>query len=136
MNYIVNPSWFYWLQVINSLNIAFEIIASIAGIVVAVVATLSLVNYFAGKEFRYYVDENGKPTDSDWLSFLSMRKITIIFTIIAIVSLIISILIPSKETLISMMIAKYATKENLGMTVEGIKSAVDYIMNAIKEIKG
>ena len=48
----------------------------------------------------------------------------------------IAIFLPSKETLISMMIAKYATKENLGMTVEGIKSAVDYIMDAIKEIKG
>ena len=34
------------------------------------------------------------------------------------------------------MIAKYVTKENLNMTVDGIKSAVDYIVNAMKEIKG
>ncbi len=136
MNYIINPNWFYWLQVINGLNVAFEIIAGIAIFSVAVLAVIALVNYFAGKDYRYRVDENGKPTDSDWLSFLSMRKVTIIFTIIAMVSLIISIFIPSKETLISMMIAKYATKENLSMTVEGIKSAVDYIVNAMKEIKG
>lgn len=136
MNYIINPNWFYWLQVINGLNVAFEIIAGIAIFSVAVLAVIALVNYFAGKDFRYRVDENGKPTDSDWLSFLSMRKVTIIFTIIAMVSLIISIFIPSKETLISMMIAKYATKENLSITVDGIKSAVDYIVNAMKEIKG
>lgn len=136
MNYIINPNWFYWLQVINGLKVAFEIIAGIAIFTVAVLAVLALINYFTGKDYRDRVDENGKPTDSDWLSFLAMRKATIIFTIIAMVSLIISIFIPSKETLISIIVAKYATKENLGMTVEGIKSAVDYIMNAIKEIKG
>lgn len=136
MNYIINPNWFYWLQVINGLNVAFTVIAGVASFAVVVLAVLALINYFAGKDFRYRVDENGKPTDSDWLSFLSMRKITIIFTIIAMASLIISILIPSKETLISMMIAKYTTKENLNITVEGIKSAVDYIINAMKEIKG
>lgn len=136
MNYIINPSWFYWLQVINGLNVAFEIIAGVAVFAAVILAVLALVHYFAGKDYRYRVDEDGKPTDSDWLSFLSMRRVTIIFIIIAMVSLIISIFIPSKETLISMMIAKYTTKENLGMTVEGIKSAVDYIVNAIKEIKG
>ena len=65
-----------------------------------------------------------------------MTKATLVFAIISLVTLIISLFIPSKETLISMMIAKYATKENLSMTVEGIKSAVDYIVNAMKEIKG
>lgn len=136
MNYIVNPGWFYWLQVINGLNVVFEIIAGVAVFAAIVLAVLALANYFTGKDYRDCVDEFGKPTDSDWLSFLSMRKVTIIFVIIAMVSLIISIFIPSKETLISMMIAKHATKENLEMTVEGIKSAVDYIVNAMKEIKG
>lgn len=136
MNYIINPNWFYWLQVINGLNVAFEIIAGLSCFATAVLAVLALVNYFAGKDYRDRVDEFGKPTDSDWLSFLSMAKVTLVFATIALVTLIISIFIPSKETLISMMIAKYATKENLSMTVEGIKSAVDYIVNAIKEIKG
>lgn len=136
MNYIINPSWFYWLQVINGLNVAFEIIAGIAIFAAIVLAVLTLINYFSGKDFRNRVDEFGKPTDSDWLSFLSMRKVAIIFVIITIVSLIISIFIPNEETLISMMIAKYATKENLSITVDGIKSAVDYIVNIIKELKG
>lgn len=136
MNYIINPNWFYWLQVIDGLNAAFEIIAGVAIFAFAVLAIISLVNYFAGTDYRYLVDELGRPTDSEWRSFLSLRKVTIIFAVIAIVSLIISIFIPPKETLISMMIAKYATKENLDMTVDGIKSAVDYIVNAMKEIKG
>lgn len=136
MNYIINPSWFYWLQVINGLKTAFEIIAGLSCFATAVLAVLALVNYFTGKDYRDRVDENGKPTDSDWLSFLSMTKATIVFAIISLVTLIISLFIPSKETLISMMIAKYATKENLGMTVDGIKSAVDYIINVMKEIKG
>ena len=89
-----------------------------------------------GYRYRNNIDEDGVALDPDWSNYLLAKKFVKILFPITIVFLIISILIPSKETLISMMIAKYATKENLGMTVEGIKSAVDYIMNAIKETKG
>lgn len=136
MNYIINPNWFYWLQLLSNIRgivIAISALISI-GFIIAIVA--SVVNYVCGYEYRNKIDENGKPYDSDWCNYLLARKFVKILFPIAIVFLIISILIPSKETLISIMIAKYATKENLSMTVDGIKSAVDYIVNAMKEIKG
>lgn len=136
MNYIVNPNWFYWLQLLSNIRgivIAISALISI-GLIVAIVA--SVVNYVCGYEYRNKIDENGKPYDPDWCNYLLAKKFVKILFPITIVFLIISIFIPSKETLISMMIVKYATKENLSMTVEGIKSAVDYIVNAMKEIKG
>ena len=136
MNYIINPSWFYWLQLqsnIRGVVIAISALISI-GLIIAIIA--SIANYVVGYEYRNQIDEDGEPYDSNWSDYLLARKFVKILFPITIVFLIISILIPSKETLISMMIAKYATKENLSMTVEGIKSAVDYIVNAMKEIKG
>ena len=46
LNYIINPSWFYWLQVINGLKTAFEIIAGLSCFATAVLAVLALVNYY------------------------------------------------------------------------------------------
>ena len=136
MNYIVNPNWFYWLQLLSNIRgivIAISVLISI-GLIIAIVAAIA--NYVMGYEYRNQIDEDGEPYDSNWCNYLLVKKFVKILFPITIVFLIISMFIPSKETLISMMIAKYATKENLGMTVEGIKSAVDYIVNAMKEIKG
>lgn len=136
MNYIINPSWFYWLQLlidIRSIVIAVSALIS-AGLIVAIIT--AGVHYVMGYRYRNEIDEDGVACDVDWNNYLLAKKFIKILFPITIVFLIISIFIPSKETLISMMIAKYATKENLSMTVEGIKSAVDYIVNAMKEIKG
>ena len=114
MNYIINPSWFYWTNVLNALNIICFVFAIISGIILVIVVIGSMVD----------------------LCFDDTKKFVIITSIIFAVSVLGAIFIPTKETLIEIMIAKYATKENLSITVDGIKSAVDYIVNAIKEIKG
>ena len=136
MNYIINPSWFYWLQLLSNSKTIITVISALitSGLIVAIIAACAY--YAMGYRYRNNIDEDGVALDPDWSNYLLAKKFVKILFPITIVFLIISILIPSKETLISMMIAKYATKENLGMTVEGIKSAVDYIMNAIKETKG
>lgn len=45
------------------------------------------------------------------------------------------IFVPTKSTFIEMQIARYATVENAEWTVETVKSAVDYIIEAIKQLK-
>lgn len=136
MNYIINPSWFYWLQLLSDSKTIITVISALitAGLIVAIIA--ACVYYAMGYRYRNNIDEDGVAWDSDWSNYLLAKKFVKILFPITIICLIISILIPSKETLISMMIAKYATKENLSITVDGIKSAVDYIVNAMKEIKG
>ena len=70
------------------------------------------------------------------LCFDDFKKMAVICAIIFTISVLGAVFIPTEETMLKILIAKYATHENLSITVDGIKSAVDYIINAIKEIKG
>ena len=60
-----------------------------------------------------------------------IKKFIIIFAIIFICGLI----IPNKETMISMKIAEYATYDNLNAATEKIKEITDYIIEKIQEVK-
>lgn len=114
MNYIINPSWFYWANVLTALNIVCYVLAIISGIILAIVIIGSTID----------------------LCFDDFKKMAVICAIVFTISVLGAIFIPTEETMLKIMIAKYATKENLNITVDGIKSAVDYIVNAMKEIKG
>ena len=128
MNYIINPSWFYWLGVVESMRY-FMVAAFIISIVVIVASAIIIP--LDVKMIQDY------PTMCDF-----ERKTVQFFTKalkIAIVTLVISGLIlmfvPSKETLIEIMIAKQATYENTTWTLDALKSAVDYVIQAIQGLK-
>lgn len=114
MNYIINPSWFYWANVLTALNVVCLVIAIISGIILAIIMIGSTID----------------------LCFDDFKKLVVICAIVFAISVLGAIFIPTEETMLKIMIAKYATKENISITVDGIKSAVDYIVNAMKEIKG
>lgn len=136
MDYIVNPSWFYWLNTIEAFRYIFFALLTCLVITSIVILVVLAIAFFEGKDFKDRLDEDGNPTDSDWKTYLITKRLAKIILPITIILAIIIAFIPSKETIISMMIAKYATKTNVNMTIEGIKSIVDYIINAMKEIKG
>lgn len=115
MNYIINPMWFYWISVIDRLKI-FALCADF--ICVICVGVIFFVRLDACGE-----DEK---TCTKWIH---------IFLALFIVLTLISIFVPSRNTLIEMMIARNATTENATTAVEAIKSAVDYIINAIQSAK-
>ena len=116
--YIINPSWFYWVNVVQGVSI----VVLISAMVASVLCFIGLPLYY-GEEV--YNDEDKK----------AFRKIANKLLILCLVLWIVYILIPSKETLIEMQVAKYATYENAQWSVEAIKQAVDYIINALKELK-
>lgn len=120
MEYIINPSWFYWLNVADS---ALVFLCSIC-----VVSALCFLGSLIAREIC--ADEY-TPMESKE----KIRKITRISLIAFLVSGFIAIFIPSKNTLIEMMIAKKATYDNVSWTLEQVKEAVDYVISAIKEIK-
>lgn len=62
----------------------------------------------------------------------SYIKYFIVSFIVSVTAMIISIFIPSKETMEKMMIANYITKNNLEITVDAVKQAIDYITEALK----
>ena len=128
MNYIINPSWFYWLGVVNSMR-GFMLAAFIVAIIVIGVALILIPwNVSMIREFPDLSDDERKNVRF----FTKALKVAIG---VCVASGLFLVFVPSKETLIEMMIAKQATYENATWTVDALKSAVDYVVQAIQSLK-
>lgn len=117
--YIINPMTFYWLSVLDALRGAFLVVSILGG----AASIIMPIIYFA--EGRFW-DEDGE------------KKFKTAFAIIFPIffaSVLCVIFIPSKQTMIEMLVAKFATTENAEWTVDALKSAVDYIVEAMKSVK-
>ena len=116
--YIINPMTFYWLSVLDAIR-TLLLVVSIIGVAAAVVLPLVFC-----AESCWDKDEKKK-----------YIKALIAVLIVLFVSILLVVFIPSKQTMIEMMVAKYATTENAEWTVDALKSAVDYIVEAMKSVK-
>lgn len=116
MNYIINPMWFYWINVVDMLRFIVSIAIFISTATILVAAIIAVVN-------------SDWKDDGEYKLAVKVFKRTIILLIIL---CIVFIFLPSKSTLIEMQIARYATQKNAELTIDAIKSAVDYIVQAIK----
>lgn len=116
-NYIINPSIFYWMNVLDSVRgVALIILLlSIACLIIALIL--------------YFIDVD----EEDEVAKI-YRKLMFISGIITVINIIIIIFIPDKRTSMEMLIARTATYENTQLTVQGIKEIVDYIIQAINGI--
>ena len=120
MDYIINPMWVYWINVLGDakwVSLAF----AIAAWIVAFIAGLVMAdNYTYG------------PEDKDYKKCKAIFKraipVAIIFTLAA-------VFIPTTKVMVEMMVARLATKENIELTAESLKSIVDYIAETIKSVK-
>lgn len=128
MEYIINPSWFYWLGVVESMRyfMIAAFIISIAAIIVAII--IIPVDMRMIRDFPYMSDDERKSVQF----FTKVLKAAIWALVI---SGLILLFVPSKETIIGMMIAKQATYENATWTLDALKSAVDYVIQAIQSLK-
>ena len=113
MEYIVDPSWVYWMNVADAVKIA----ALVGG------GTFTIMSIIA------------TPIFLDCGEWKDVKKWAMPFMVAAVVLLLAGIFIPSKQTLIAMKVAEMATKENVTMTAQQLKEIVDYIINAVKELK-
>ena len=111
MNYIINPSWFYWIGVVDVI----KMLALFVTIILAIVWGLML--------FSYAMDREGS------------KRTLILMALLVISSALIFIFIPSKETLIQMKIAEFVTYDNAKITIDTIKSAADYVLECLKQLK-
>lgn len=128
MNYIINPSWFYWLGVVESMRyfMIAAFIISIAAIIVAII--IVPVDIRMIREFPDMSDDERKS-----VQFFTKVLKSAIWALV--ISGLILLFVPSKETIIGMMIAKQATYENATWTLDALKSAVDYVIQAIQSLK-
>ena len=119
MNYIINPAAFYWMNITNGLIFVLAVFT-------AVLIVLGII------VFAFYMNALDGGYESDMKKYKKILK-TIVPCIV--ISALLACFIPSKDTILEMMIAKMATYENASWTLEALKEAVDYIVNALAQLK-
>ena len=112
-DYIINPSWFYWYSVAGTVKIVMCLIFGCL-----LVACIILLEWCDAEE-----------------DIRKLEKKLTVLSVLTVVTLIAAIFIPSRNTLIEMQIARLATPENAAWTVDKLKEAVDYIVQAVKAVK-
>ena len=117
MNYIVDPSWVYWMNISNVMKMMCLIIGGICIIALIIGVPICLADAFDEEDYA------------------KIRKWAIPIASVSIILILAGVFIPSKETLITMKVAELATKENIALTAQQLKEIVDYIINALKELK-
>lgn len=116
MEYYINPMWFYWLHVIESLR----------GVCIGLLIISAVVIGIMGVEICDASDDDIEKTEK-WIIKFSC--------VVLIVSTLTLVFVPTKETMIKMMIARQVTPQNVEAGVEAIKGAVDYVIQAIQNAK-
>ena len=111
--YIINPAWFYWVSVFSAIKYL-AIGFAIVGFIIAGIAFPLIGSEMCGDD-----------EVAAWKKWLKR-------TIVALsVSVLLAVLLPSEETMYKMMVAKYITHENVTLSVEAVKNAVDYIVEKL-----
>lgn len=125
MDPIVSPWLIYLISVINSIRI----FAFILGLVFSI----PLLIYFVSDFFNYINEDILFPYQLDEYEELKKRNAKQVkkYFILTIIFILIGLLIPSKETLITMLIANVITPDNINMSNELIKHNVQDYVNII-----
>ena len=116
-DYVINPMWFYLLQVVDGVQGVFFVVAILSVIVLIVCGMIAFALYIGD----CYEDESEK-----------IAKCLRPTVLILVVSMLLVVFIPSKQTLIEMEIAKHATYSNVESVKEQIKDAADYILDRLE----
>lgn len=119
MDYIIDPMWFYWLQIVDSIQGLCGVIAILSG----VIGVIMLVFYLAS-----VVDGCTYEEDSRKRLKGLIKPLAVCF----IIAITVTVFIPSKQTLIEMEIAKHATYSNVESIKEQITDAADYILDRLE----
>ena len=115
MNYIINPAWFYFMSVSDGLVVIAIISATVFGLICG--AMVIQISDSFGEEER-----KAKRTFKKSLVFL-------------LISVLFAVLVPSKNTILQIMIAKYATYDNAATVIQTVQNAADYIIESVGKLK-
>jgi len=137
MDYIIDPMFIYWLQVTPNIGWTSLILATILAIIFVIYwASLLIQKADENVNKEYYTSLYDEEKDNKLTERINYsKKPSIYFSIIIILLFIISIFVPSKETMIGMYIAKVATKDNVlkayKFSKEEIKDLVIFTVGTI-----
>lgn len=126
MEPIISPMFFYWVEVVNSLVITFLTI----GIFLFVPFFVCTVCYIYAKNIDYCCI-----SEKDMIKIRKAWKFGMKISSISILFILISIFLPTKETLIRMEIAKNITPQNVTILKGEVKNVVDYMFEKVNKIQ-
>lgn len=109
--YYINPIWFYFIGLCdNIIEVAIAI------------STLCIIGAMVGYLFKI-------------IGFDEEKKVPIkLMTIVGIIGIIISLIVPNSTTVKEMMIASVVTHENVDATIEDVKKLIDYTIEKAGEL--
>lgn len=116
VNYIVNPWFFYLVEVAGDTKEAFGLIA---------LCSLAL------SACAWFVAIISEPSSTDIIT--KSVKIGKWSLFIGILSWVLRLLIPSSETLVAMELAGFATVDNVEILIQKIQEAARYIVDSISK---
>lgn len=116
MDYIIDPMWIYWANVVGNLRTVAVIM-----VIVSVFALIICVGAL--------IDGDCDNTDEDYI-FLKKAIITVMCFVVFNALLI--VFIPTKDTIVEMIAAKLATKHNVSLGVKELKELITFIADAFK----
>lgn len=118
MEPIINPLWFYLTGLFDSIAGICCFILIFGGICTAIIWCIIGANYVFDSD---YMNEEHKNTYKTIFKYLKRVSMAILL------SGVVWIAIPSKETMYYMMASSYVTPDNLEKATDVIKDGVDYI---------
>ena len=123
INYIIDPSVFYWIHALSDLKTLSIVLAVFLIMGAAVAVCCWIYNYFEfvdcelNRYKRYY---------------MLSRRLTFILGIPGFLCLLAAIFLPDVQTSIEMLVARTATYDNVSWTVDQVKEVIDYIVKALQ----
>ena len=116
--YIINPLWFYWIGIVDELK---SLCYAISALCVVSLVVLTIV---------FFVEDENDESDlkvrnaiRPWLKRLGIA---------CLLTVLLAIFIPSKETLIKMELARNVTYDNVSLTLQKIQEAAKWIIEELR----
>ena len=122
MKPIINPVAIYVINLMGSLRVGL-----IVGAVIFAVLTIFCV--------AEYMDMKDGNSDEDKQMTKDFFRSSKRFLICFVLTFILVVFVPSKDTCVEMLVASYVTPDNIDAGVEKTKETVDYIVEKIKEVQ-
>lgn len=139
---VINPMIFYWMNVLCNL----DFVVNIVGISLTVLLCFRPFIYFIGLDELNSYERLKDSTYSRSIATECLEdgvKDVRLSTkwlkpniIIVVVCLVITTFIPSKDTMLTMLVADMITYENIDLTKESAMALIDYIVEQVKAITG
>lgn len=126
MTHVINPMWFYLCDVSDTVKLLAILAAIFTGTIGVVLFCIGLWNIGEGAEYG--------EDDCDYKFGVKMVGWARKFILPFVISLAISIFLPSENTLYKMMVANVATYENIDLTAETIEDAFDHVIDKLTEL--